>query len=200
MQSGDRASTSVGPHGPQAGGGHARVNSAYSLWQCFTRKRRWWKHPGRCVYVFLSPSCLHFLHKGHNLPMPAVRLQTGPSSHCALGSQTRQNPQGDASAGGLRSLGGEGQVKAKEVAGCGETLTCMMLLRRGWRLLRYSFFTSISLRIFSLLDRHSRYFSASLLREDRALSWDALQGQPNTPVHHQTLPNDRSHDELLTFT
>lgn len=38
----------------------------------------------------------------------------------------------------------------------------MMLLRRGWRLLRYSFFTSISFRIFSLLVRHSLYFSASL--------------------------------------
>lgn len=112
----------------------------------------------------------------------------------------RQNPQGDAAAGGLRSLGGESQVQAKEVAACGETLTCMMLLRRGWRLLRYSFFTSISLRIFSLLDRHSRYFSASLLREDRALSRDAPQGHPNTPVHRQTLPNDRSHDELLMFT
>lgn len=37
-----------------------------------------------------------------------------------------------------------------------------MLLRRGCRLLRYSFFTSISFRIFSLLERHSRYFSASL--------------------------------------
>lgn len=38
----------------------------------------------------------------------------------------------------------------------------MMLLSRGWRLLRYSFFTSISFRIFSLLVRHSLYFSASL--------------------------------------
>lgn len=37
-----------------------------------------------------------------------------------------------------------------------------MLLSRGWRLLRYSFFTSISFRIFSLLVRHSLYFSASL--------------------------------------
>lgn len=44
------------------------------------------------------------------------------------------------------------------------------------RLLRYSFFTSISLRIFSLLDRHSRYFSAGSLREDRVLSWDAPLG------------------------
>ena len=67
-----------------------------------------------------------------------------------------------------------------------EPLTCMMLLRRGWRLLRYSFFTSISLRIFSLLDRHSRYFSASLLREDRALSWDA---PPGTPQHTCSLPD-----------
>lgn len=38
----------------------------------------------------------------------------------------------------------------------------MMLLSRGWRLLKYSFFTSISFRIFSLLVRHSLYFSASL--------------------------------------
>lgn len=38
----------------------------------------------------------------------------------------------------------------------------MMLLRRGCRLLRYSFFTSISFRIFSLMVRHSLYLSASL--------------------------------------
>lgn len=49
------------------------------------------KHPGKCEYAFLSPSCPHFLHKGHNLTIPAVGLQTGPSLHSALGSQTGQN-------------------------------------------------------------------------------------------------------------
>lgn len=76
-------------------------------------------------------------------------------------------------------------------------LTCMMLLRRGWRLLRYSFFTSISLRIFSLLDKHSRYFSASLLRKDRALVLDALQGYPDVHVYCQNPPSNSSRDELM---
>lgn len=52
-----------------------------------------------------------------------------------------------------------------------------MLLSRGWRLLRYSFFTSISFRIFSLLVRHSLYFSASLGVRTRLLP--QLQRPPN---------------------
>lgn len=121
---------------------------------------------------FLPPEIQHYCTSW-------VGLQPGPSLHHSL---TRIRVTDIISgrmemrvlvASGQKGLTGS-SVKAKQKnwweGGVGETLTCMMLLRRGWRLLRYSFFTSISLRIFSLLDRHSRYFSASLFRKDSTIT------------------------------